>query len=134
MSDGIKGAVSEAMEMVNESVVEPVKDEVGQLVEAGVQSITGSAADPQKQMKKQQEDQRKMAEAKYKIDWWKQVAAQQAAAKQQQLQQKSEVKQEEQQEKQVKQYEVVQKKQDRAQEEAAARSRAESKAGKGVGG
>lgn len=135
MSDGgFKGSVAEAVKTVNEAVVEPVKDEVGQLREAGVQAVTGFQSDPQKQFRKQQEEQKKLADAQYKITWWKQIAAQQASLRQQNQQEQMQKQQEKQQEKQVKQFEIVQKKQENKQSEQVKRTRAELKAGKGMGG
>lgn len=135
MSDsGGNSAIGEAIQTVNEAVVEPIKDEVGKMVEVGVQSITGSTSDPQKQARKQQEDQKKLAEAQYRIQWWKDLAAKQAGLNQQDKQEQAQKQQDKQEDKQVKQYEIVQKKQERKQAEEITRSRAELKAGKGVGG
>lgn len=133
-SGGGSGVIGEIVQTVQEAVIEPVKDEVGQLIEAGVQSITGAANDPQKQVRKEQENQKKLAEAQYKIRWWKDLAAQQAALNQQVKQEQTQKQQEKQEEKQIKQYEIVQKKQESKQIEEVNRSRAELKAGKGVGG
>ena len=132
MADGDSGIAG----TVAEAVVKPVKDEIGQIIEVAGQSITGKTPSPQQTQQKLREDQVKMADAQRRINWWKQLSAQQQAVrnekKQVVVQQDSEKKQEA----KIKQFEIVQKKQDAAvrQREEIARTRQESGKGHGVGG
>lgn len=60
----------------------PVKDAVGEAIEQGVKSVIQPAPKltPKQQAQKQQqkaEEQKGMAEARYQLDWWKKLAAEQ---------------------------------------------------------
>jgi len=132
MSDGVKGAVAEAAKTVGEAVVKPVADEVGQVIEVGAQSVFGKIPSQQNQQQKQRQDQLKIAEAQRRINWWKQIAAQQKSSQQGQVQEKMAKSQQQTQE--IKQFEIVQKKQVKDAAMDVQRSRGEIRAGKGVGG
>ncbi len=134
MSDGgnAPGNVAEAVNTVKEAVVKPVKDEIGELIEAGVQAVTGSNDDPQKQALKQQKHQEKLADAQRKLQWWKQIEAQQAAVRQQKQQETVQKQQEVKQSDQVKQYETQKKEVSKNQAVVNAQTSKETR--KGVGG
>lgn len=133
MSDGsVPGSVAEAFKTANEAVIQPAKDEIGEMIEAGVQAITGASDDPQKQAMKQQKHQEKLADAQRKVQWWKQIEAQQAALRQQNQQQQVQKQQETKQQEQVKQYEVQKKEISKNQAVVNAQTSKETR--KGVGG
>lgn len=134
MSDGgnTPGAVSEAIQTVNEAVVQPVKDELGEMIEAGVQAITGASDDPQKQALKQQKQQQKLADAQRQIQYWKQIESQQFSLRQQNQQQQMQKQQETKQSEQVKQYETQKKEVSKNQAVVNAQTSKETR--KGVGG
>lgn len=136
MSDGgnAPGQITEAVKTVSDAVVEPVKDEIGEMIEAGVQAITGASDDPQKQALKQQKQQEKLAEAQRKIQYWKQIEAQQAAVRQQKQQEQMQKSQEIQQQEQVKQFEVQKKEVQKNQAIVNAQTSRETKGGQGAGG
>ena len=52
MADGVKGAITQIPKDVTEAAIEPVKDEVGKMIETGVQSVTGNYPDPVNSRKK----------------------------------------------------------------------------------
>src|SRR3989344_3355950 len=98
MSDGFKGAVGEAVKTTNEAVIKPLTDEVGKAIEEGFQAVTGKQLTPQQIAQKQQQDQKKIADAQRKIQYWKQIEEAKSAvrSKQQQVQiQTQQVKQQE---------------------------------------
>ncbi len=103
MNDGgVRGAVAEA-------VIKPVKDEIGQAIEVGVQSVTGKTPTPQQTLQKQQEDQKKMADVQRRLQWWKNIEAQQKGLSMQKKQEDLQKKSDQKQEQKVKQFEIVQK-------------------------
>lgn len=62
--------------------LEPVRDAVGEAIEQGIKSVVQPAPKltPKQQAQKQQqkaEEQKGMADARYQIDWWKKLAAEQ---------------------------------------------------------
>lgn len=122
---GIKGAVAE-------SIVKPIKDEVGQIIEVAGQSVSGRGPTPQQALQKQQEDQKKIAGIQRRIQWWRNIEAQQKSAQVGQVQEKMAKSQQQTQE--IKQFEIVQKKQVKDAAMEVQRSRGEIRAGKGVGG
>lgn len=96
MSDGFKGAA----QLVSEAVVKPVVDEVGKMVEEGVQSVTGSQkTDPQKKSdspdphKIAQDDAVKKKQAWANIQKFNQQYTQQAQQLQQQRMKEAQEKQ-----------------------------------------
>lgn len=107
MSDGdggIKGAVVEA-------IIKPVKDEVGKVLEVAGQSVSGRGPTPQQTLQKQAEDQKKIIDIQRRLQWWRNIEAQQkgsVTAKKQEDMVKS---RDENQKAKVKQFEIVQRKQ-----------------------
>lgn len=86
----------------------PVKDAVGEAIEQGIKSVLQPAPKltPQQQAQRQQqkaEEQKGMAEARYQIDWWKNLAAEENKVRNIKKQQDFGKKQEEQEEEQKKQ-------------------------------
>lgn len=65
----IKTAVAE--------VAKDVKDAVGEMIEAGVQSVAGSPLTPQQIQQKQQEDVKQLAEARRKLAFYQKTDAEQ---------------------------------------------------------
>lgn len=65
---------------VSSEIVNKVKDQVGQVIESGVQSVTGSQLDPQQVQKKKNEDAKQLA---YTRKWLSdlKMAQQKVAAK-----------------------------------------------------
>lgn len=133
MADG-GSSNSNLAETITQSVIEPVKDEIGKMVETGVQSITGSGAsqDPQEEAKKKVEDDKKKQNV---LRFIQQMQADEQRLKQQRIEesQKTQVEsQEKAEEKQVKQFNI-QKKAANTQVLEKQRSMEAGK-GKGVGG
>lgn len=136
-SGGIGSVISEAVQ----AVVEPVKDEVGAAIEAGVQSVLGTgpaaqdpATDAVADAKKADEEKQK-AEAKWVIEKNRQLDAQLRAVRQKNAEDAQKAQESIQQEEQVKQYKVVDKTQKRdamARQVQEAKTRSETR--KGVGG
>ena len=144
---GIKNVIGGTFEDVSEAVVKPIQDEVGQAIEQGVQSVTGktplpqddsqsNAFSPEELQSKKLEDQKKLKEAQYKIQWWKKLDEQQRSVREMQRQKNEQrlqvIAQEQKKKEEVKQFQLVEKKQ--KLNESQARSQAERKAGRGVGG
>ena len=135
LGSGIKQVAEETIEEVGE-VVKEVKDELGQALEQGAQSATGTQLTPQQIQQKQADDQKKIAEARRKIAFYQQTDQAQKMVRQQNKQKEMQRIQAQQQEKQEKKIEEVQIKQAKkpGMSEAILRSQAEYKPGKGVGG
>lgn len=128
----------ETQETIKE-VAEDIKDEVGQMVEQGIQSITGTQLTPQQIQQKQVNDQKKIMEARRKLTFYQQTAQAQTQVRQQEKQKQMQKQQMETQEEQTKKVEKIQQQQDpkapgAGTPEAVLRSQAERKAGKGLGG
>lgn len=137
---GVKQFAEEMGQTAGE-VVKDVKDEVGQMIEQGAQSIAGKQFTPQQIQQKQLEDQQKLAEARRKIKWWKDIAAAQKKVREEEKQKQLQRQQLEEQEKQKKKMEEARRKQAIPQvakpltiSEAIARTQAERSKGRGVGG
>lgn len=56
------------MKQAAQEVVQDVKDQVGQAIEQGVQSITGQQLTPQQIQQKEEEKQKKLAEVRWRIE------------------------------------------------------------------
>jgi len=78
MSDSIKGAIAE--------VSRDIKDSVGEMIEQSVQSITAPQLTPQQIQQKQMQDQKDLAEARRKIQWFKNLTAAQKKVRDQEKQ------------------------------------------------
>lgn len=132
MSDG--SSKPNFSESIQTAVIEPIKDELGKMVEAGIQSVTGGGAsqDPQEDAKRQAEDAKKKQNVMRFIE---QMKADEQRLKQQRIeenQKKQAEAQAEAEQNQVKQFDV-QKKQANTQVLEKQRSMEAGK-GKGVGG
>lgn len=113
-------------------VAQDVKDEVGQIIEQGVQSIVGTQLTPQQIQQKQAEDQKKIAENRKKIAFYQQTAQEQQQVRQQNQQKEQQRLQVQQQEKQVAEIKKEEKKKQPADPAIAYAGKAEFK--RGVGG
>ncbi len=100
-SRNVIGKFSDEIEQTVSETANDVKDEVGQMVEQGVQSITGTQLTPQQIQEKQENDQRKIVEARRKIDFFKQTAQAQQKVRQENKQQEMQKQQNQKQEQQV---------------------------------
>ncbi len=129
MSDGDGGFKS----AVAEAVIKPARDEVGKVIEVAGQAVSGKTPTPQQTLQKQQEDQKKIADVQRRIQWWKNIEAQQKTVGNQKKQEEMVEKSEQKQEQKIKQFEVVQKKQSLSESVKQAQTRTEIK-GHGVGG
>lgn len=130
-----KNIIGGTFEDVNEAVVKPVTDEVGKAIESGVQSVVQGPVQksaPQQPFEgKQLEDQKKLVEARRKIDWWKTLGEAQRKAREEERQKQMQRVQEEKKKQEVKQFTIQQKKR-QLPAEIAARGKAEIK--RGIGG
>lgn len=88
MADG--GGAKQFVQEVAQATGEVVKDfgkELGQMASEAGQSLTGQPLTPQQIQQQQQQDQVKLAEARRKIKWHKDVAEAQKRVREQQKQQ-----------------------------------------------
>lgn len=138
MSDDGKSPIGGTFEDIGEAFV-PARDQVGQAIEAGIQSVIPPAKQqsPAQQQQKQVEDQQKLAEARRKIDWWKKLEEAQKKAREEEKQKQLARLQQEEEEKRKKQGVEVKKielfqKEKQVNPEIAAKGKAEIK--RGVGG
>lgn len=139
MSNGnhpIGGTFEDAGETINQSVVRPVTDEVGKAIEAGIQSVVGTPAQTQQQrQEKAQEDQKKLAEWRWRLHKIKELQDAQNKIREEQKKKLLMMQQQEEQakkeKKQVKELEIF-KKQKEVNPEIQAKGKAEIK--RGVGG
>lgn len=85
MADGDSTNISEIMGTISDSVINPVKDEIGKMIEVGAQSVSGSD-DPQSYAKKQQQEmEQKQKDAKaaaYQRDFLAKLAEEEQKARQ----------------------------------------------------
>lgn len=145
----IGGTFEDIGEVVNQSVVRPISDEVGKAVEAGIQSVVGgqahttqkqsfdtstslSARDRQSRL----EDQKKIAQWRWRLQKLKELEEAQRRIREdekrkQLLRQQEEEEQTKKEKKQIKQFDMF-KKQKEVNPEIAAKGKAEIK--RGVGG
>ena len=143
MSDGNR-PIGGTFEDIGEAL-EPVKDEVGKAIEAGIQSVIPPAKQPTPRQKQQPfgfaqgkqklEEQQKLTDARRKIKWWQDLEEAQRKIreeeKQKLLQRQQQEKQAKQEKVQVKEFEIF-KKQKEVNPEIQAKGKAEIK--RGVGG
>ena len=129
-SGGFGTAVSEVVG----AIVEPVKDEVGQAIEVGVQSVLGTTPTPQDPAKKAAEEQKK-AEYKWVIEKNKQLDADLRAVRQKKAEEAQKVEQTNQQQEKVQQFKVVERDQRReSMKRQVQEAKTKSETRKGVGG
>lgn len=142
------GQFTDEMEQAVGAVAKEVRDEVGQSIEQGVQSVVGKQLTTQQLQQKQSEDQKKLVETRRKIAWFKDLGVAQKKVREQENQKLAQRQQSEEQEEQKKKMEEDQKKQviispakrkpqvpgQKAPIEEIARTRQEIGKGHGVGG
>lgn len=68
---------TEEMEQAGREVVRDVKDDFGEMIEQGIQSVAGTTLTPQQIQQKQQDEQKKLAETRRKIDWYRKIESEQ---------------------------------------------------------
>lgn len=95
------GQFTDELEQATTSVAKDVKDQVGQAIEQGLQSITGKQS-PQQLQQQQLEDQKKLLQARKKIKWYQDVALAQKKVREDEKQKQLEKKQIEEEEKRQK--------------------------------
>lgn len=124
------------MRQAIKEVAQDIKDEVGQAIEQGVQSIAAPTLTPQQVQQKQLQDQKDLAEARRKIAWYKKLDDSQKKVREASSQKEAVRLQSQQQEKQqeVQKVQIQSAKKQQVISEAVLRTQAERKAGKGVGG
>lgn len=132
----IGGTFEDVGETLNQTVIRPVVDEVGKAIEAGIQSVVGGqTVDPQHKQQKQVEDQKNLAEWRWRLQKIKELEDSQRRIRDEQKKKQLAVQQQEEQAKeenvQVKEFEIF-KKQKEVNPEIAAKGKAEIK--RGVGG
>lgn len=106
---GVKQFTDE-MEQAATDVARDVKDEVGQMIEQGVQSVTGPKLTPQQLQQKQLDEQKRLAQARKTVKWYQDIAAAQKKIREEEKQKQLQRQQLEEQEKQKKKLEEEQKK------------------------
>lgn len=139
---GVKQFTEEMGQAASE-VTKDVRDNVGQMIEQGVQSIAGKQLTPQQLQQKELERQKKLAETRKRLKWFQDIEAAQRKVREQEKQKQLQRQQVEEQEKQKKKMEEAQRKQPIPQvgkrqgpllREDIARTRQEIGKGHGVGG
>lgn len=148
-TNGVIGQFKDEMEHAATEVASDVKDNVGEMIEQGVQSVTGQQLTTQQIQQKQLEDQKKLANTRRVIAHYKKVEEDLSTVREQKKQDQLQRKQIEEQEKQKKKLVEEQKKkiivspakktpqfpgQPAPQPEEIARTRQEIGKGHGVGG
>lgn len=149
MSDGGSGGglkqFAGEMKAVTMEVAKDTKDVLGQTLEQAAQSVTGNQLTPQQQAQikqlKEVENQKKLIEARRKIEFWKKLEAEQKAIREAQKQKVIQGQQQEAEKTQVQQFEIIQKNQQSKRpgapvnvREDIARSQGERRVGRGSGG
>lgn len=130
---GIKKFAGE-MGQATVDVAKDVKDEVGEMLEQGVQSVVRAKLTPQQIQQKELERQKRLAEVRKQIKWYQDIEVAQKAVRGKEKQKQLQRQHETQQQQQIKQFKIEQKKQAPLPEEVRARSLAERRSGRGVGG
>lgn len=137
---GIKGSVAEITQTVKE-VTKDVKDEVGQMIEANVQTATGPKLTPQQQQQKKQEEEEQLARARKVIQYYKDLSTNIKKAQEERKQRETQRLQQMQQEEEAKKAKQAAEKQPflppqgkQDLREDIARTQAERSKGRGVGG
>ncbi|MBI2020825.1 hypothetical protein HYS94_05450 [Candidatus Daviesbacteria bacterium] len=108
-ASGIKQIGEEVVE-TTEEVVKDTKDQVGQAIEQGVQSVVGIQLTPQQIQQRQLDEQKKLAKVRRDIQWYKDIQVAQKAIREKEKQKKLQKDQQIQDEKKFKQMEIIQKK------------------------
>lgn len=131
-NNGIIGQFADETAETVREIAQDVKDEVGQTVEQGIQSIAGTQLTPQQIQQKQAEDQKKIAENRKKIAFWQKITEEQRVVRQKKKQEEMQKQQNQQQEKQVAEIKKEEKKKQPVDPAIAYAGKAEFK--RGVGG
>lgn len=131
-NNGIIGQFADETAETVREIAQDVKDEVGQMVEQGIQSIAGTQLTPQQIQQKQAEDQKEIAENRRKIAFYKQTAQEQQQVRQQNQQKEQQRLKTQQEEKQVTEMKKEEKKKQSVNPAIAYAGKAEFK--RGVGG
>lgn len=129
--NGAKQFTGEIKEAAGE-VAKDVKDTVGEMIEQGVQSVTGTTLTPQQIQQKQIDDQKQIADARRKLAFYQQTAQAQKQVSEENKQKEMQRMQTEQQQKQVVEIKKEEKKKEPVNPEIAYAGKAEFK--RGVGG
>ncbi len=87
-NNNVIGQFQDEMEQTGEEVVRDVKDSVGQALEQGVQSVVGTPLTQQQIQQKQQDEQKKIIEARRKISFWQKTDQEQKNIRMQEKQKK----------------------------------------------
>ncbi len=132
------GQFQDEIEQTSNEVTEDAKDSVGEAIEQGVQSIVGPQLTPQQQQEKQQQDQKKeidrQKQLSYTRKWLGDLQKAQEKVRAENKQKEQQRLQAQQEEEQVTETKKEEKKKKQITDEARARTMAETKVGKGVGG
>ena len=119
-------------------VAKDVKDEVGEALEQGVQSVVGTQLTPQQIQQKQLDDQKELAETRRKIEFYKKTAEEQKTIRQQEKQKQMQTQQAEMQQQQTRKVQQIREQTVKAPgqplREDLARTQAERSKGRGIGG
>lgn len=138
MSDGIKGAVQQIIADAGEAVVKPVVDEVGKALEEGasavIQGPNAQTVDPLAQQKKQEEEVKKIARAKYVIEWNEKIVQEQAKVREENKQKEGVRLKEDEEKKKVSQYKVMEQQQKKEQLTQAQLEARKAEIKRGMGG
>lgn len=109
-SANVIGQFKDEVEEATEEVITDVKDEVGQMIEQGVQSVVGSTLTPKQLQQKQLDEQKRLAQARKTIKWYQDITAAQRRVREEERQKRLQKQQQEEQEKQKKKQEQEEKK------------------------
>lgn len=94
---GVKQFTDE-MEQAATDVAKDVKDEVGQMIEQGVQSVAGPKFTPQQIQQEKLEEQKKLAQARKTIKWYQDIETAQNKVREEEKQKQLQRQQQEEQE------------------------------------
>lgn len=109
-SSGVKQFGEEVIETTSE-VAKDVKDEVGQIIEQGAQSVAGTQLTPQQLQQQKQEEQKKLTKVRNDIAWYKNIDEEQKRVREQLKQKEMQRLQSQKEEKEVEEIKEVKKKQ-----------------------
>ncbi len=110
-NNNVIGQFQDELEQTGGEVVQDIKDSVGEAIEQGVQSVVGTPLTQQQIQQKQQDEQKKIMEARRKISFWQKTDQEQKNIRMQEKQKKMQKQQEETQVKQAKKVEEIEEKQ-----------------------
>jgi len=131
LGNRIKQVTEETSQTVEE-IAKDVRDSVGEAIEQGFQSATGTPLTPQQIQQKQIDDQKKISETRRKIAFYQKTAQEQEKVRQENKQKEMQRLQSQQQEEQVAEIKEEEKKEEPVNQTVAYAGKAEFK--RGVGG